>query len=70
MLALGEILRNTSMSVLNANGMSGIKQSTTNYMKFILGYVCGLEVLESICVRRLFLSWIRIGHSHITHSFL
>ena len=34
---------------LKTNGSpSGMKQSTTNYMQFILSWVCGLEVLESI----------------------
>ena len=46
-----------------------MKQSTTNYMKFNLRWVCGLGVLESLGMRRV-LAELVIRHTHLTHSFL
>ena len=50
------ILENTSIPFfLNANGsLSGMRQETTNYMRFIRSWVFGLEVLELLGVRRAF----------------
>ena len=40
-----------------------MKQSITNYMKFILSWVCSLEVLESLSVKNV-LARIRIDPLH------
>ena len=49
-------LKNTIMTFKNPNGsMSLMEQLITHYMAFILGKVCGLEVLElSLGMRRVF----------------
>ena len=49
------ILENTLIPFYKANGsLSGMRQQTTNYMRFIHSWVFGLEVLESLGVKRVF----------------
>ena len=57
--------------LLNANGsLSGMRQQTTNYMRFILSWVFGLEGSQSIRREESVLARIPIGHTHLTHRFL